>query len=531
MASAANSLATYRRKRDFKNTPEPRGRRAARREGRFFVVHLHHARARHFDLRLQVGDVLRSWAVPKGPSLDPRAKRLAVEVEDHPLDYGRFEGEIPAGQYGAGTVWVWDRGTWTPRGDARQGLRDGHLRFALEGERLRGNWSLIRTRTKARQPQWLLIKARDAAARRGDEADDVPLSRLERPARLRSRVIKKHPPPARTVRAHRVAGRARPPEHIGLQLARLVDAAPDGNEWLHEVKFDGYRVLMWRTGAAIRIISRGNQDWTQRLPTASRAVAQLPCQNCVLDAELVALDAEGRSSFSRLQQSFGAAHGEARLRAMVFDLLYLDGQDLRALPQLERKKRLGQLLQGVRAPLALTSFTVGQGPQAARAACEQGLEGIISKAATAAYEDGRAGAWLKVKCVQSDEFAIVGYTAGQGAREKLGSLLLAAPAANSTWRYMGRVGTGFNAHTVTDLLKRMRRRTEPVRLENPPARAQLRGARPVWVNPTLVVEVEFRGYTGDGLLRQASLKGVRPDRGISSLRPRGRDKASVEAGV
>jgi bifunctional non-homologous end joining protein LigD len=528
---ARTPLAAYRRKRDFKLTPEPRDRGAAARgDAHTFVVHLHHARARHFDLRLQVGDVLRSWAVPKGPSLDPHNKRLAVEVEDHPLAYRRFEGDIPQGQYGAGTVWIWDRGTWTPQGDPRKGLRDGHLRFTLRGERLKGDWSLIRTRIKGRQPEWLLIKVQDAAARSGDEADDVPLSRW-RSTRARSR--SRNRPAAHGARARPRSGAAsqRPPERIGLQLARLVDAAPEGNGWLHEVKFDGYRVLIWRAGAAIRITSRGSQDWTQKLPATARAVAQLPCQSCVLDAELVALDQDGRSSFSRLQQCFGEEHGEARLRTMVFDLLYLDGRDLRALPQLARKKSLAQLLKRVRAPLMLTSFTVGHGTQAARAACEQGLEGIISKAAAAAYEDGRGGAWLKVKCVQSDEFAIVGYTTGQGAREELGSLLLATPAGSSTWRYMGRVGTGFNARTVADLLRRMRTRSEPVRLENPPARAQLRGARPKWVTPTLVVEVEFRGYTGDGLLRQASLKGVRPDRGVGSLRPGRRDKASVEAGM
>lgn len=523
-AAASGALNAYRRKRDFAHTPEPRGRGSAPRNARAFVVQLHHARTRHFDLRLQLGDVLRSWAVPKGPSLDPRLKRLAVQVEDHPLDYGRFEGEIPAGQYGAGKVWVWDRGTWTPEGDARKGLAAGHLRFRLDGERLQGSWSLIRTRPRGPQPQWLLVKSKDNAARAGDEADDTPLAQYRRRSRLRS-----------PRRARRRTSRARageqPPERIGLQLARLTDAAPRGAQWLHEVKFDGYRALIWRAGERVRITSRGSQDWTHRLPATARAVVQLPCRSCVLDAEVVALENDGTSSFSTLQQCFAAAGGEARLHTMVFDLLYLDGEDLRATPQLLRKERLAQLMKKTHAPLYLTPFTVGDGPAAARAACEHGLEGIVSKDTTAPYQDGRGGAWLKVKCVQSDEFAIVGYSTGQGARAALGSLLLATPARDSAWRYMGRVGTGLTARTVAELLRRLRPARGPVRLENPPARAQLRGANPTWVHPSLVVEVEFRGHTADGLLRQASLKGLRPDRRSASLRPGRRDRARVEAGA
>jgi len=510
--------------RDFAHTPEPRGRGAARANARAFVVHLHHARTRHFDLRLQLGDALRSWAVPKGPSLDPRLKRLAVQVEDHPLAYGRFEGQIPPGQYGAGRVWVWDRGTWTPQGDARKALQAGHLRFRLDGARLHGNWSLIRTRPRGPQPQWLLMKSRDKAARAGDEADDTPLSRYRKRSRSRSprAAPRRAPPPAR---AHR------PPERIGLQLARLADAAPRGRQWLHEVKFDGYRALIWRAGKRVRITSRGSQDWTHRLTATARAAAQLPCRSCLLDTEVVALDEAGISSFSKLQQCFAAGGGASRLRTMVFDLLYLDGEDLRPAPQLQRKERLGQLMKQARAPLFLTPFTVGDGPAAARVACEHGLEGIVAKASAAPYQDGRGGAWLKVKCVQSDEFAVIGYTTGQGARASLGSLLLASPARGSAWRYMGRVGTGLTTRTVAELLQRMRPAREPVRLGNPPTRAQLRGANLTWVRPTLVVEVEFRGHTGEGLLRQASLKGVRADRRSASLRPGRRDRARVEAGA
>lgn len=319
------------------------------------------------------------------------------------------------------------------------------------------------------------------------------------------------------------------PRRIGLQLARLVARAPEGDAWLHEVKFDGYRVLIWRNGPQARITSRGNQDWTLKLPAAEQAVRELPCRSCVLDGELVALEPGGRSSFAQLQRLFGEGVARSHLRVMVFDLLYLDGTDLRELPQLERKQRLARLLRGRHLPLELTTYTVDNGPQAARAACRQGLEGIVSKLAAAPYREGRGGAWLKSKCVDSDEYVILAYTAGQGLRERLGSLLLGSPGRDSSWRYRGRVGTGLDEDTITELLHHLRRTGAPPRLENPPTRQQLRGATPVWVRPELVVEVEFRGYTEDGLLRQASLKGLRRDRRVQSLRPAARDVAEVKA--
>jgi bifunctional non-homologous end joining protein LigD len=319
------------------------------------------------------------------------------------------------------------------------------------------------------------------------------------------------------------------PRQLGLQLARLVAQAPAGPEWLHEVKYDGYRVLIWREGAAVRVSSRGDQDWSERLPDLLTAAARLRCRSCVLDGELVALDAQGRSDFGELQREFGDAQRATPLRAMVFDLLYLDGEDLRALPQLARKKRLALLLRGCTLPLTLTKYELGNGPAAARAACAAGLEGIVCKAVTAPYEEGRSGAWLKVKCVESDEFAVVGYTSGQGARARLGALLLATPSGDSHWRYCGRVGTGLDERTIATLLRRLKKTSAAPDFENPPTRAQLRGATPVWTRPELVVEVELRGRTEDGLLRQASLKGIRADRSIGSLRVRQRDVAAVES--
>jgi bifunctional non-homologous end joining protein LigD len=332
----------------------------------------------------------------------------------------------------------------------------------------------------------------------------------------------------RALTASRTPGDRVPPR-IGLQLARLVAQAPEGDAWLHEVKFDGYRVLIWRTGALARITSRGNQDWTPKLPGVAAAVRELPVRSCVLDGELIALDARGRSNFGQLQQLFGEGASRSRLRVMVFDLLFLDGQDLRELPQVERKRSLARLLKGRHEPLELSAYSVGNGPDAAREACRKGLEGIVSKLAAAPYREGRGGAWLKVKCVDSDEYVVLAYTAGQGARERLGSLLLGAPGRDSTWRYRGRVGTGLNAHTISELLRHLHRAAEPPQLENPVTRQQLRGATPVWVRPELVVEVEFRGYTEDGLLRQASLKGLRRDRSVRSLTPADRNVARVKA--
>jgi bifunctional non-homologous end joining protein LigD len=325
------------------------------------------------------------------------------------------------------------------------------------------------------------------------------------------------------------AARAGLPARVGLQLARLVEAAPPGNDWLHETKFDGYRVLVRRDALKVRITSRGGQDWTARLPDTVRAARRLRARRYILDGELIALDAHRRSSFALLQQCFGEPQSEAQMRVMVFDLLYLDDADLRPLPQIERKRALARLLRHAARPLQLSHYGIGNGAQAARAACQAGLEGVVCKALAAPYHDGRGFAWLKVKCIQSDEFAIIGYTTGKGARARLGALLLASATAAGGWRYRGRVGTGMDESAIDDLLGKLAAPpgTRPAALEKAPSRAQLRGATPRWVSPRLVVEVEFRGYTADGLLRQASLKGLREDRTVASLLPVRRDAAPV----
>jgi bifunctional non-homologous end joining protein LigD len=542
-------LETYRRKRQFQHTPEPaRTRRGVSREvepaERRFVIHLHHARRRHFDLRLQVGGSLRSWAVPKGPSRDPSIKHLAVQVEDHPLSYGSFEGTIPEGHYGAGTVAIWDEGTWSTDDSATRQLDKGHLRFELHGARLRGRWSLIRTSGKSSdKPQWLLIKGEDQYTDRGDVADDTPLSqwKLEHLPTIASRGSLRagdrkkgktldSGSPRSGVRNDEVGNLS--PQDFGIQLARLYQRAPSGSDWLHEVKYDGYRMLAWRSGKDLQLLSRNRLDWTDRLPRIAEAMRALKCKSCALDGELVVFDAQGHTRFDLLQQEFTRAHADAA-HYVVFDLLMLDGKDLRDQPLYRRKAALSNLLEHADVNqadevLMLSGFIQGAGALAHQRACEAGLEGIISKAMDAPYRAGRSDAWRKLKCVDSDEFVIVGYTAGKGSRGKLGALLLAEPRGEE-WRYVGRVGTGMDEamlEQLHDLLKPARERPA---LINPPDAKQLRGGKVTWVKPDHVVEVAFRGRTGDDMLRQGSFKGLRPDKSPADLRDSDRGDNAAEA--
>src|SRR5690242_10372753 len=426
-------LATYRRKRRFEHTPEPaktsRGQRPHA-AGRKFVIHLHHARRRHFDLRLQVGGVLRSWAVPKGPSRDPSIKHLAVQVEDHPLSYGSFEGTIPEGHYGAGTVAIWDEGTWSTDDSATRQLDKGHLRFELHGARLRGRWSLVRTSGKSSdKPQWLLIKGEDQYTDRGDVADDTPLAQWKLEHLREEGVRKATRKTSRSVRrTTRTAETGKlSPQDLGFQLARLYQRAPSGSDWLHEVKYDGYRMLAWRNGRDLQLLSRNHLDWTDRLPRIVDAMRSLKCRSCALDGELVVFDGEGHTRFDLLQQEFTRAHADAT-HYVVFDLLMLDGKDLRDQSLHQRKAALSNLLERADSKqadevLMLSGFIQGEGSLAHQRACEAGLEGVISKAMDAPYRAGRSDAWRKLKCIDSDEFVIVGYTAGKGSRGKLGALL------------------------------------------------------------------------------------------------------------
>ena len=486
------------------------------------MIHLHHARRRHFDLRLQVGGVLRSWAVPKGPSRDPSIKHLAVEVEDHPLSYGSFEGTIPEGHYGAGTVAIWDEGTWSTEGSAAQQIGDGHLRFELHGSRLRGRWSLVRTRMQAGKPQWLLIKGDDEFVVPDDVADDTPLSEWKAEHHVEA--------PSRAKRSsHGANAPSLPtPDQFELELARLHERAPQGEDWLHEVKYDGYRMLAWRRGRELQLLSRNRLDWTEKLPVIADAILGLDCRSCVLDGELVVFDEHGRSRFDLLQKQFNLAQAQT-VRYAVFDLLALNGDDLRDAPLLERKAALSRLLEAndpATSPLVVSGFLRGNGALAYQRACEAGLEGVISKSVDAPYRGGRGDSWRKLKCIDSDEFVIVGYTPGKGSRGALGSLLLAEPRGK-TWRYVGRVGTGMDSAMLERLHDQLKVAKGKPELIDAPNAKQLRGAKPTWVQPGIVVEVEFRGRTGDDFLRQAAFKGLRPDKSPADLRDSDRGKEAT----
>lgn len=520
------SLQEYRRKRRFDRTPEPAsdGRRA-RGKRPIFVVQLHHASHRHYDFRLQVGDTLKSWAVPKGPSFDPDVKRLAAEVEDHPIDYAEFEGDIPKGQYGGGHVATFDKGLWTTDGDAEAQLAKGHLRFRLFGDKLKGGWHLVRTQKPARQPQWLLFKERDDYAGKR-EADDLlqdvtPVGGTS--ARLKGKVRKRVAVASRGTerwakRAARLDGARATSQRPGFrapQLAKLQEHVPQGDTWLHEAKWDGYRLIARIAKGKARLWSRNEIEWTAKVPEIVAAVEALDLDDAVLDGELVA--GAGRQEDFGLLQATLAGEKNATLSYVLFDILQVDGVDLARSPQYQRKALLAEILKSPPDRLVYSSHIVGRGDDALAMALERGLEGIISKRADAPYRAGRVDAWRKIKQRASDEFAVVGYTAPKGSRNGLGALLLAAPEGARGWRYAGRVGTGFSHEQLDTLAAQLapRARSAPtarVEVDDP----ELRRAR--WVTPTLVAEVFHHGLGNQGLLRQPSLKTIRRDKRAADLR-------------
>ncbi|HET6433593.1 DNA ligase D [Dyella sp.] len=534
------SLHDYQRKRDFAHTREPAAdARATGGERSIFVVQLHHASRRHYDFRLQIGDVLKSWAVPKGPSFDPKDKRLAVEVEDHPLAYAEFTGDIDEG-YGKGHVDRFDHGVWSTRGDVEAQLRKGHLRFSLFGERLRGEWHLVRSHRKERQPAWFLIKSEDAFAAEV-EADDLLDATMRestrkaagrsggaRTAAARAPSRRRAPPGARKVarapllKRIKATAQARAAaieaDFFEPELARLYAHPPAGEEWLHEVKWDGYRILATIHDGAVSLWSRNGLSWTERLPEIVQAIAAMGLDSARFDGELIALDTTGRSDFNALQKTLSGERN-APLVYMMFDCPALEGYDLAHARLDDRKALLAHLLKDRPAPLAYSTHTAGHGDEVFRMAAEQALEGIMCKRADSTYRAGRSDEWRKVKRLQSDEFVVLGYTPPSGSRTGFGSLLLGRPAADGKpgWMYAGRVGSGFSdddlAH-IADTIATGGKPQPPVAVSD--VDPLLRGAR--WVSPKAVVEVFFRGLGGNHLLRQASFKGLRPDKSAADLR-------------
>ena len=535
------ALEEYKRKRDFHKTPEPAGGKV--RAGRAaaaplsFVVQKHAARRLHYDFRLEMDGVLKSWAVPKGPSLDPGEKRLAVHVEDHPIEYGGFEGVIPKGQYGGGTVLLWDRGTWTPEGpDPEAAYKKGALKFRLEGDKLYGQWALVRMGGKAakeRHENWLLIKERDAEAEPGSDAalvENNPLSvttgrSMEQIAKDRDRVwdsnvgevpgdapatapakSAKKPPGTRPQGARNRAM----PEKLAPQLATLADDPPDGAEWLHEIKYDGYRIIARIKDGEVRLLTRNGLDWTAKFPALARALAALPVDSTIIDGEIVALASDGTTSFADLQDRIARGRTD-ELVFYAFDLLYLDGYDLTGAVLEDRKAELAEIVPRDSAGmLRYSDHQKGRGREFYKNACQYELEGIISKRADKPHRPGRSTEWLKIKCFNADEFIIVGFTDPAGQRIGFGALLLAYYGPDGKLRYAGRVGTGFGDSRLTELRKRFdafATRNKPVAL---PKGVSRKGVH--WIAPRLVAQVRYGNVTTDGILRHASFEGLREDK-------------------
>lgn len=494
-------LDEYKRKRDFGKTPEPAGGGPSE-TGRLFVIQKHAARALHYDFRLELDGVLRSWAVPKGPSYRPADKRLAVEVEDHPLSYGSFEGEIPKGNYGAGHVAIFDRGTWIPEGDPHEGIEKGKLVFRMEGEKLQGRWELVRTKkVESGKPQWLLFKKHDEFVA-DVEADDLldmapPASDADNaPVRM---------PKAAAIR--RKAGAL--PEWRAPMLATAATSPPAGGDWLHEWKWDGYRINGSARAGQVALYSRNGLPWNDRLPHVVEALRALG-RDFDIDGELIALNDKGYSDFNALQHALKSGRTTG-LRYVVFDLPALDGEDLATQPLHARKQKLRALVGDTPGVLVYSEHIDGNGEKVFAAARQHGLEGILSKRRDSKYVAGRSRDWLKVKAIETREFVIVGYTEPKGSRNGVGALLMARPGQGRLV-YAGRVGTGY----TDELLRDLRKRLQPLERKDAtvvlPEHDKLRPKHVHWVEPTLVAEVIFRGWGKEGLLRQPSFHRLREDR-------------------
>ncbi|TLX56037.1 DNA ligase D [Stutzerimonas nosocomialis] len=533
------ALDEYNRKRDFAATPEPSGATPkARKKGRAaahalqYCIQKHDATRLHYDFRLELDGTLKSWAIPKGPCLDPKVRRLAVHVEDHPLDYATFEGNIPEGHYGAGDVIVWDRGVWTPEGDPHQGYEKGKLKFALEGEKLSGSWNLVRTGMSGNKEQWFLIKSRDDAAR--DESDYDVVAELPNSV-LSDRTLiprKRGAAKAReTTASVKTPGRRRPrkegavelegarpaplPDSYKPQLATLVESVPDG-DWRYEIKFDGYRIMARIESGKVQLFTRNGHDWTAKMPRQAEALASLGLESAWLDGEVVVPNEEGTPDFQALQNAFEVGRS-ASIVYYLFDMPYLNGMDLSDVPLVDRRAALSAVLERSESDLLRFSADFTEEPDSIlESACQMKLEGLIGKLAGSAYVSRRSNSWVKIKCKNRQEFVIVGYTDPKGARSGFGALLLGLHDESGALRYAGKVGTGFNHATLQSLHAKLKPlKVKKPAVVNPPTGADARGAH--WLEPSLMCEVAYAEMTRQGIIRHSVFHGLRADKPAENI--------------
>jgi bifunctional non-homologous end joining protein LigD len=525
------NLDDYNRMRDFSATSEPAasqrtGKKTAKDHALQFCIQKHDASRLHYDFRLELDGALKSWAVPKGPSLDPKVKRLAVHVEDHPLDYATFEGSIPEGHYGAGDVIVWDRGVWIPQDDPAKAYAKGKLKFELQGEKLGGLWNLVRTHMPGKQEQWFLIKHQDGAAKPESDYDVVAaepdsvlsdrtiVAKASKASRTaKPKTIKKPAAPAPKGKSAQLTGahKAKLPEQLKPELATLVEKAPEG-EWSYEIKFDGYRIMARIDHGEVKLFTRNGHDWTHKLPSQAKALAALNLESAWLDGEMVVVDEHGVPDFQALQNAFDSG-SSGNIVYYLFDLPYLNGVDLREVPVEERRVALATLLKLNEDPLLRFSDAFGEDPEALlNSACQMQMEGLIGKRLGSPYVSRRSSDWIKLKCKHRQEFVVVGYTDPKGSRNAFGALLLGLHDRDSgELRYAGKVGTGFNEVT----LKRIYEQLTPLKAKkpsvvNPPSGFDAKGVH--WLKPSLLAEVAFAEMTKDGSVRHAVFHGLRDDK-------------------
>ncbi len=503
----ADPLKLYKSKRNFAVTAEPAEGGQGGGAALTFVIQKHWASRLHYDFRLELDGTMKSWAVPKGPSYDPGDKRMAVQVEDHPLAYADFEGTIPEDQYGAGKVIIWDKGTWQPLAEPHQGYASGNLKFELHGHKMHGKWALVRIKDKGeKQAPWLLIKEKDALARPHAEfsvVDQMPDSVVALPAAATSK------------RARAQAVPAELPASLAPELATLVEQPPSSPaDWIFEIKFDGYRLLARIEGKQVRLFTRNGHDWTHKLGHLHQALLKAKLPDGWYDGEIVVHDAHGRPDFGLLQLAFDGA-GSADIVYFLFDAPYLDGSDLRQVPLETRRAMLKAVLdKGVPAAIRFSEAFGGDPQELAAAACHMGLEGMIGKRRDSRYVQRRSADWIKLKCGQRQEFVICGYTDPQGARTGIGALLLGTHDENGVLQYAGNVGTGFNEATLRSLktqLDALATDTSPF-----PPRA-VAGRKHHWVKPRLIAEVSFAEWTSSGAIRHAVFHGLRSDKSAKKI--------------